>query len=100
MQGFLHWCIPIWIRRLVTIVPSLVVIGLGFDPTWTLVISQVILSFGLPLALFPLLGFTASRRVMGELVNRPSTTLLLSISIALIVVLNLYLLFQTFFSKA
>ena len=73
MQGFLKRQIPVWIRRLVTIIPSLVVISIGLDPTRTLVISQVMLSFGLPFAVIPLLLFTRSKSVMGILVNHTVT---------------------------
>jgi manganese transport protein len=97
MQGFLHRHIPVWVRRLVTIVPSLTVILLGLDPTNTLVISQVILSFGLPFAVIPLVMFTRRPDVMGVLVNRRGTTALASLVAALIVILNLFLLYQTFF---
>jgi manganese transport protein len=96
MQGFLHRQIPVWIRRLVTMVPSLIVIGIGLDPTRTLVISQVVLSFGLPFAIIPLILFTSRRDLMGVLVNHRLTTILVSIIAALIVALNLYLLVQTF----
>jgi manganese transport protein len=96
MQGFLHRQIPVWIRRLVTMVPSLIVIGLGLDPTRTLVLSQVVLSFGLPFAIVPLVLFTRRRDLMGVLVNRRLTTLLVSVIAALIVALNGYLLVQTF----
>jgi manganese transport protein len=96
MQGFLHWHIPVWIRRLVTMTPSLVVIALGLDPTRTLVISQVILSFGLPFAIIPLLLFTNRRDVMGVLVNRRVTGIVFSVVTILIVALNLYLLYETF----
>ena len=95
MQGFLERHIPVWLRRLVTILPSLVVIFLGFDPTRTLVISQVVLSFGLPFAVIPLVMFSRRRDLMGELVNRRSTTAVSWAVAALIVALNLYLLFQT-----
>lgn len=94
MQGFLHWHIPVWIRRLVTMAPSLVVIALGLDPTRTLVLSQVVLSFGLPFAIVPLVMFTSRREVMGVLVNRRFTTVLVSIVAGLIIALNLYLLYQ------
>jgi manganese transport protein len=97
MQGFLKRHIPIWLRRIVTMVPSLVVIGIGLDPTRTLVISQVILSFGLPFAIVPLVMFTTRKRLMGELVNRTATTVIASIVAALVIGLNLYLLYQTFF---
>jgi manganese transport protein len=96
MQGFLHWHIPVWIRRLITMAPSLIVIALGLDPTRTLIFSQVVLSFGLPFAIIPLVVFTARREVMGLLVNRPITTILVSIVAGLIIALNLYLLYQTF----
>ncbi len=96
MQGFLERHIPAWLRRLVTMVPSLVVIALGLDPTRTLVISQVVLSFGLPFAIIPLLLFTSRRDVMGVLVNRRITSLMFAAVAALIVALNIYLLVQTF----
>ena len=97
MQGFLERHIPIWLRRLVTILPALVVIFLGFDPTWTLVISQVVLSFGLPLAVIPLVLFSQRRDLMAELVNKPLTTVLAWAVAGLIIALNLYLLHQTLF---
>jgi manganese transport protein len=95
MQGFLHRQIPIWLRRLVTMVPSLVVIGMGLNPTRTLVVSQVVLSFGLPFAIVPLILFTRRRDLMGELVNSAFTTTLGAIMAALIVLLNGYLLYET-----
>lgn len=80
-------------------VPSLIVILIGLDPTRTLVISQVVLSFGLPFAIIPLVLFTRRRDLMGVLVNRRLTTTL-SIAVAvLIVALNMYLLYQTFFGR-
>jgi manganese transport protein len=96
MQGFLRRQIPVWIRRLVTMVPSLIVIGIGLDPTRTLVISQVVLSFGLPFAIIPLIWFTSRGNLMGVLVNRRRTTVVVSVIAALIVALNLYLLVQIF----
>ncbi len=96
MQGFLDWHIPPWVRRLVTMVPSLVVIAIGLDPTRTLVISQVVLSFGLPFAIIPLIMFTQRRDIMGVLVNRRITTLLSSLIAAIIIALNVYLLYQLF----
>lgn len=94
MQGFLHWHIPVWIRRLVTMLPSLIVIAIGLDPTYTLVLSQVVLSFGLPFAIVPLVIFTSRRDVMGGLVNRTTTTVLLGTSAALVIGLNVFLLVQ------
>lgn len=96
MQGFLHRKIPVWLRRLTTMAPSLAVIVAGLDPTRTLVISQVVLSFGLPFAIIPLILFTRRSDLMRELVNRQGTTVLVSIVAALIVALNGYLLYQTF----
>jgi manganese transport protein len=99
MQGFLHKHIAPWIRRLVTILPSLLVIASGLDPTRTLVISQVVLSFGLPFAIVPLVQFTRSRDIMGTLVNKPVTTILASIAAALIIGLNFFLLYQLAFGS-
>jgi len=99
MQGFLHFHIPPWIRRVVTIVPSLIVIFIGLDPTRTLVISQVVLSFGLPFAIIPLVMFTRRKDIMGVLVNGWLTTLLASLSAALIILLNFFLLYKIFFGK-
>jgi manganese transport protein len=97
MQGFLHWHIPIWVRRVVTMAPSLLVIALGIDATRTLIISQVVLSFGIPFALVPLVLFTRRRDIMGPLVNRPLTTAAVAAVASLIIALNLFLLQQTFF---
>ncbi len=97
MQGFLRRHIAPWIRRLVTMLPSLVVIAIGLDPTRTLVISQVVLSFGLPFAVIPLVYFTSRKEIMGVLVNHRITTIIASIVAALIVALNLFLLYQTIF---
>lgn len=97
MQGFMHRKISVWVRRLVTMVPSLVVIAIGLDPTRTLVLSQVVLSFALPFAIIPLVFFTARRDIMGVLVNQRSTTIAASIVATLIVGLNLFLLYQLLF---
>ena len=96
MQGFIQRQIPVSVRRLVTMVPAFVVIGIGVDPSRTLVISQVVLSFGIPFALIPLVLFTARRDIMGPLVNRRVTTIAASAIAALIVGLNIFLLVQTF----
>src|SRR6266516_1560989 len=95
MQGFLRRQIPIWLRRLVTMIPALVVIAINLDPTRTLIISQVVLIFGIPFALIPLVMFTRRRDLMGTLVNHRITTLIITIVVGLIVVLNVYLLYQT-----
>jgi len=94
MQGFLHWHIPVWFRRLVTMLPALAVIAMGLDPTRTLVISQVVLSFGLPFALVPLVRFTARSDLMGVLANRRWTTIIAWLVTLLIVALNVFLLYQ------
>lgn len=96
MQGFLHRKISIWIRRLVTMLPSLIVIAIGLDPTRTLIISQVVLSFGIPFALIPLVMFTRRQDLMGVLVNHRLTTVIATGVAALIVSLNVFLLYQTF----
>ena len=96
MQGFLNRHIPIWIRRLVTIVPSMIIIVIGLDPTRTLVISQVILSFGLPFAIIPLISFTSNPKLMGALVNRKHTKYISMVVAGLIVILNIYLLLEIF----
>lgn len=97
MKGFLHWEIPVWIRRLVTMIPSLIVVAIGVDPSRTLVISQVLLSFGLPFAIIPLVSFTRNKKLMGVLVNKPLTTILASVVAGIIVILNVFLLYSTLF---
>ena len=97
MQGFLKRHIPVWLRRVVTMLPSLFVIAVGADPTRTLVISQVVLSFGLPFAVVPLVLFTSKKKIMGALVNRPATTAVAAGITVFIVMLNLYLIYQTVF---
>jgi manganese transport protein len=94
MQGFIHRQIPIFARRAITMIPALVLIGVGFSPTRALVLSQVFLSFGIPFALIPLLVFTGSRELMGSLVNRRPVAALAGLVVALIVGLNVYLLFS------
>jgi manganese transport protein len=96
MQGFINRTIPLVLRRLVTMAPALVVLGIGLDPSRSLVISQVVLSFGIPFALVPLVLLTRRRSIMGALVNRPLTTALASTVAALIIALNGFLVFQTF----
>ena len=96
MQGFIRRQIPIVVRRLVTMAPAFVVIGLGADPSRTLVISQVVLSFGIPFALVPLVLFTSKRELMGVLVNAKATTAAAILVAAVIIALNVFLLVQTF----
>ena len=96
MQGFLRRQVPMWVRRLVTMAPALVVIWIGADPTTSLIWSQVVLSFGLPFAVVPLVWFTARRRIMGELANHWLTTSAASLAGLLIIFLNAYLIWQFF----
>lgn len=96
MQGFIGVRIPLLMRRLVTMAPAMVVLAIGVDPSRALVISQVVLSFGIPFALVPLILLTRRRDVMGSLVNRPITTFVASVVAAMIIALNVFLLIQTF----
>jgi manganese transport protein len=95
MQGFVRRRIPLFLRRAVTMAPALVVIAVGVDPSRALVLSQVVLSFGIPFALIPLLWFCRDRSLMGVLVNRRSTTIAAVAITALIIGLNAFLLEQT-----
>jgi manganese transport protein len=96
MQGFIKRSIPVFVRRLVTMLPALIVIAIGLNPSRTLVLSQVVLSFGIPFALIPLVWFTSRREVMGKLVNHRITTAVAVVVAAGISALNLFLLAQTF----
>jgi manganese transport protein len=95
MQGLLHKRIPLVLRRLVTLTPAIVVLALGADPSTALVVSQVVLSFGIPFALVPLIRLTADRDLMGEDTNRRSTTVAASVIAAIIIALNLVLIYLT-----
>ncbi|MFP1741255.1 Nramp family divalent metal transporter [Lonsdalea quercina] len=97
MQGFVRFRIPLWLRRAVTMLPSFIVILCGMDPTRVLVMSQVLLSFGIALALVPLLLFTNDRELMGDLVNSRWVKLIGWIIVAVVVTLNLYLLIGSLF---
>jgi manganese transport protein len=97
MQGFVQRSIPLWLRRGLTMLPALIVIAIGLDPTRTLVISQVVLSFGIPFALIPLVMFTRQEQLMGVLANHRLTTAVAAVVATLIVGLNIFLLYQTFF---
>jgi len=95
MQGFVGFTIPIWIRRLVTMLPAVIVAALGIDATQSLVISQVVLSLVLPLPVIALTYFTRRRDIMGTLVNGRITTTLAVICSLLILLLNVLLLYTT-----
>jgi manganese transport protein len=96
MQGFVRRRIPLWLRRGLTMLPALIVLGLGLPATASLVISQVVLSFGIPFALIPLVALTRRADIMGPLVNRRLTTAVAAGIAVMIVTLNIYLLCVTF----
>jgi manganese transport protein len=96
MQGLLHKRIPLVLRRLVTLTPAIVVLALGADPSAALVVSQVVLSFGIPFALVPLIRLTADRDLMGADANRRLTTIAASLIAVVIIALNLVLIYLTF----
>jgi manganese transport protein len=96
MQGFIRRSIPLLVRRAVTMAPALIVLGIGVDPTKSLVASQVLLSFGIPFALIPLVLLTRRPDVMGAFVNARATTIVASVVAALISALNVFLLVTTF----
>jgi len=97
MQGFIARTIPIVLRRLITMTPALIVLAVGLNPSRSLVISQVVLSFGIPFALVPLVLLTRRKDIMGSLVNRRLTTVVASVVAGLIVALNLFLIVDTIF---
>jgi manganese transport protein len=96
MQGFVGFRIPIWLRRLVTMAPAFVVVGLGADATNALVISQVVLSIALPLPMIALLIFTRRRDIMGQFTNGPLTNIAAIVGTAVVLGLNAFLILQTF----
>ena len=96
MQGFIARTVPLALRRLVTMTPALIVLAIGLNPSRALIISQVILSFGIPFALVPLVMLSSRRELMGSLVNRRATTILAWAVAAVISALNLFLLLKTF----
>ena len=96
MQGFIGFRIPIWVRRLVTMAPAFVVVALGANATNALVISQVVLSIALPLPMISLLMFTRRIDIMGEFVNSRLTQVAALVGTAVVLVLNIFLILQTF----
>ncbi|KML08852.1 manganese transport protein MntH [Bacillus safensis] len=96
MQGFIQYRIPLYVRRLITIIPPIVIIASGVNPTSALVMSQVVLSFGIAFALIPLILFTSKKRIMGELTNARWVTGISWVIAALVVALNLFLIVDTF----
>jgi manganese transport protein len=96
MQGFIGFRIPIWVRRLVTMIPAFVVVALGANATNALVISQVVLSIALPLPMISLLMFTKRTDIMGEFVNSRLTHIAALVGTAVVLLLNIFLILQTF----
>jgi manganese transport protein len=96
MQGFIRRQIPLFLRRTITLAPALVILAIGVDPSRSLVLSQVVLSFGIPFALVPLVIFTSRRDLMGSLVNTRLTNLAAWTIAAVIISLNVFLLYETF----
>ena len=96
MQGFIQRQIPLFLRRAITLLPALIVLAIGVDPSRALVISQVVLSFGIPFALVPLVIFTSRRDLMGSLVNTRLTNVAAWAIAAVIICLNVFLLYETF----
>ncbi len=95
MAGFLRRRIPLLLRRLLTLAPALLVLGIGIDPTQALVLSQVVLSFGIPFALVPLVLLTRRKDIMAELVNHRLTTWAAGAAALLIIGLNGFLIWRT-----
>ncbi|WP_311735966.1 Nramp family divalent metal transporter [Peribacillus frigoritolerans] len=98
MQGFIKRHIPIYLRRIITTVPPLLIILWGVNPSKALVMSQVVLSFGIAFALVPLILFTSNKKIMGSLVNHKITSSVAWLIAVLIIGLNLFLLYETVFS--
>jgi manganese transport protein len=97
MQGFIRRRIPLFLRRAITLTPALFVLAIGVNPTDALVGSQVVLSFGIPFALVPLLIIAGNRKVMGSLVNSRRLTAVAGLIAAMIIALNVFLVQQVFF---
>jgi len=95
MAGLRRRSVPLLLRRVITMIPAIIILAIGVDPTLALVISQVVLSFGLPFVLIPLLLLTRSRTVMGTAVNHPVTTAVAVVVVALVIALNLTLIYLT-----
>jgi manganese transport protein len=100
MAGLLRRHIPLAARRIITLIPALMILGVGIEPTRALVWSQVLLSFGLPLALIPLIWLTSRRPVMGNGVNHRATTTIATAVTAVIVALNTFLIYQSLTGKS
>lgn len=98
MEGLINRRVPLLLRRIITIIPAILIVAIGVDPTRALIVSQVALSIGIPFALIPLLLVTASRKIMGDTVNTKLITVTLATAITIIVALNMVLIALTLFS--
>ncbi|MDX6596859.1 MAG: manganese transport protein, partial [Gaiellales bacterium] len=95
MQGYIRRQIPLFLRRIITMAPSIVILAIGVNPSSALIVSQIALSFGIPFALIPLVIFCRNRELMGDLVNRRGTNIAAYLVVGVIVALNLFLIYQT-----
>lgn len=95
MDGLLQRKIPLVLRRLITLIPAITVLAIGVDPSRALIVSQVVLSFGIPFALIPLVRFTSDKQLMGTDINNRITTSLAWLTAAIIIVLNIALIYLT-----
>ena len=95
MQGYINRQIPLFLRRIITMAPALVVLAIGVNPSSALIVSQVALSFGIPFALIPLVMFCRNRELMGDLVNRRATNIAAYLVVGVIVSLNVFLIYDT-----
>ncbi len=100
MHGLLHIRIPLLVRRIATVLPAVVILAFGINPLWALILSQVVLSLGIPFALIPLIAFTRNRTLMGELTNRRRTTTLAVIATVIVTALNFALVAITVMNAA
>lgn len=96
LEGFLNIKLPLWTRRVVTMIPALIIIGMGINTLKALILSQVILSMQLPFTIIPLILFTRSKKIMGRYANKPITNVLVIIVACIIICLNMLLLYQAF----
>lgn len=99
MEGFIKRKISIFLRRFITMLPAFIIIGFGFDPLSMLILSQVVLSFGIPFALIPLIIFTSDKKIMGKQVNDKKTVAAAWLVAAIIIGLNVLLLYQSLGGK-
>lgn len=100
MNGLIRVRIPLQLRRVISLIPAIILLSVGIDPTWALIVSQIVLSFGIPFALIPLLRLTANKKLMGEHRDGLPLRMAALVSVVLIVALNALLLWLTFTGQA